>query len=90
MSQVSLSLSVSLARMHPNAFLGTETYRMVTEWFNVILGSTEAIRSVPLKEPSLVPNPSDLIVELCSVLLVFTFSHFADAFIQSDLQLGNT
>ncbi len=26
----------------------------------------------------------------CSVCYIFTFSHFADAFIQSDLQLGNT
>ncbi len=27
---------------------------------------------------------------LCGCIFTFTFSHFADAFIQSDLQLGNT
>ncbi len=34
----------------------------------------------------------DLFMLLCTrrITFTFTFSHFADAFIQSDLQLGNT
>ncbi len=31
-----------------------------------------------------------MIDSVLSEVSVFTFSHFADAFIQSDLQLGNT
>ncbi len=56
MSQV-LSLSLSLFRMRPNVFSGTEMrYRMIS--CESVLGSTDAIRYVPLKVPTSVPNPT--------------------------------
>ncbi len=53
---------------------------------------TELYSQMKLKKSFLTHkiNNRSFITALFLLMFTFTFSHFADAFIQSDLQLGNT